>query len=108
MLLTKIVHVLILLLLTRIFDKMKDMSTKLTLTIEKEVIQTAKEYAKEKGQSLSELVENYFKLITMNRREIKPKELSPRVQQLRGIIKIKEEVDYKQILSEELAKKYGL
>ena len=87
---------------------MKDMSTKLTLTIEKEVIQTAKEYAKEKGQSLSELVENYFKLITMNRREIKPKELSPRVQQLRGIIKIKEEVDYKQILSEELAKKYGL
>ena len=84
------------------------MSTKLTLTLEKEVIQTAKEYAKEKGQSLSELVENYFKLITMNRREIKPKELSPRIQRLRGIIKTKEELDYKQILQEELEKKYGI
>ena len=47
------------------------MNTKLTLTIEKEVIETAKEYAKEKGQSLSEMVENYFKLITLSRREIK-------------------------------------
>lgn len=36
------------------------MNTKLTLTIEKEVIATAKAYAKEKGQSLSDLVENYF------------------------------------------------
>ncbi len=84
------------------------MSTKLTLTLEKEVIQTAKEYAKEKGQSLSELVENYFKLITMNRREIKPKELSPRIQRLRGIIKSKDKLDYKQILQEELEKKYGI
>ena len=84
------------------------MSTKLTLTLEKEVIETAKEYAKEKGQSLSELVENYFKLITMNRREIKSKELSPRIQRLRGIIKTKENLDYKQILQEELEKKYGI
>jgi len=84
------------------------MSTKLTLTIEKEVIQTAKEYAKEKGQSLSELVENYFKLITINRRELKPKELSPRIQRLRGIIKTKEKLDYKQILEEELTKKHGI
>ena len=84
------------------------MSTKLTLTLEKEVIKTAKEYAKEKGQSLSELVENYFKIITMNRREIKPKELSPRIQRLRGIIKTKEKLDYKQLLQEELEKKYGI
>jgi hypothetical protein len=36
------------------------MNTKLTLTLEKEVIEIAKKYAKEKGQSLSEIVENYF------------------------------------------------
>ena len=84
------------------------MNTKLTLTIQKEVIQIAKEYAKEKGQSLSELVENYFKLITINRREIKPEELSPRIQRLRGVIKTSEKLDYKQILTEELEKKYGL
>lgn len=83
------------------------MNTKLTLTIEKEVIETAKEYAKEKGQSLSELVENYFKLITLNRRKIKSKQLSPKVQKLRGIIKTNENIDYKQVLTEELSKKYG-
>ena len=83
------------------------MNTKLTLTIEKEVIQIAKEYAKEKGQSLSDLVENYFKLITNERRSLKANELSPRVKRLRGIIKTNKELSYKQILTEELLKKYG-
>lgn len=84
------------------------MNTKLTLTIEKEVIEIAKEYAKEKGQSLSEMVENYFKLITVNRRKVNPKQLSPKVQKLRGILKTNENIDYKQILTEELSKKYGI
>ncbi len=83
------------------------MNTKLTLTIEKEVIQIAKEYAKEKGQSLSDLVENYFKLITNERRPLKTKELSPRIKRLRGIIKTDKQLDYKEILTEELLKKYG-
>ncbi len=84
------------------------MNTKLTLTIEEEVIKVAKEYAKEKGQSLSDLVENYFKLITNERRQIKPEQLSPRVRRLRGIIKIEgNELDFKKILEEELTKKYG-
>lgn len=85
-----------------------EMNTKLTLTIQKEVIQVAKEYAKEKGQSLSQLVENYFKLISSSRRKIEPVELSARVQKLRGIIKTDGPVDYKAVLEEELSKKYGL
>jgi hypothetical protein len=84
------------------------MNTKLTLTIEKEVIEIAKKYAKEKSQSLSEMVENYFKLITVSRREIKEKHLSPKVRKLRGIIKIDQNMDYKQILTEELSKKYDI
>lgn len=84
------------------------MNTKLTLTIEKEIIEVTKEYAKEKGQSLSEIVENYFKLITINRRAIKPEQLSPRIRRLRGIIKASEKLDSKQILTEELSKKYGV
>ena len=84
------------------------MNTKLTLTIEKEVIELAKAYAKEKGQSLSEMVENYFKLITIDRRQIKPEELSPRIRRLRGIIKVDGKIDHKKILEEELAKKYGI
>ncbi len=81
------------------------MNTKLTLTLEKEVIEIAKEYAKERGQSLPELVENYFRIITVNKRKIKPEQLSPRIQRLRGILKVDDQIDYKQILTEELSKK---
>jgi predicted HicB family RNase H-like nuclease len=42
------------------------MNAKLTLTIEQEVIEKAKKYAKQKGRSLSDLVENYFKTITIS------------------------------------------
>ena len=81
------------------------MNTKLTLTIEKGVIKIAKQYGKEKGQSLSEMVENYFKFITVKRIKLKEKQLSPRVRKLRGIIKNHDNFDYKQILTEELSKK---
>ncbi|MEM6319607.1 MAG: DUF6364 family protein [Bacteroidota bacterium] len=83
------------------------MSTKLTLTIQKEVIEAAKGYAKESGQSLSEMVENYLKWIALDRRRIKPEQLSPRIRRLRGIIKTNKEVNHKQILQEEIAKKYN-
>ena len=84
------------------------MNTKLTLTIEKEIIDVAKKYAKEKGQSLSGLVENYLKLITTNKRPISADRLSPKTQRLRGIIKTVDKLNTKQILNEELSKKYGL
>jgi hypothetical protein len=82
------------------------MKSKLTLTIEKEIIEIAKEDAKEKGQSLSEIVENYFKFITFKRMKIKEKQLSLKVRKLRGIIKTDNNFDFKQILTEELSKKY--
>jgi hypothetical protein len=84
------------------------MNTKLTLTIEKEVIEIAKKYAKEKGQSLSEMVENYFKLVTDNRDKVSEEELSYKVKKLRGIIKTETDFDYKKVLTEELSKKYGI
>ncbi|WP_188458752.1 DUF6364 family protein [Psychroflexus planctonicus] len=79
------------------------MNTKLTLTLEKEVIQTAKEYAKEQGISLSQIVENYFKLITVSKRDNKPEVLPSKVQKLRGIIKVDEDFDYKKTLTQELS-----
>lgn len=82
------------------------MNTKLTLTIEKEVIKEAKEYAKEKGQSLSDLVENYFKLLTKDERKIKANQLSPRIKRLRGILKADKDFDYKNELEKELSNKY--
>ncbi|GGE37885.1 hypothetical protein GCM10010832_17710 [Psychroflexus planctonicus] len=88
---------------TGIFDKNLIMNTKLTLTLEKEVIQTAKEYAKEQGISLSQIVENYFKLITVSKRDNKPEVLPSKVQKLRGIIKVDEDFDYKKTLTQELS-----
>jgi hypothetical protein len=84
------------------------MNTKLTLTIEKEVIDVAKVYAKEKGQSLSEMVENYFKILTSERGEFQERQLSSKVRKLRGIIRVEKNLNYQEILTEELSKKYGL
>ena len=40
------------------------MTTKLTLTMEDEVISSTKKYARQKGKSLSDIVENYLKSIS--------------------------------------------
>lgn len=40
------------------------METKLTLSLDKEIIERAKKYAKERHTSLSNMVENYFNFIT--------------------------------------------
>jgi hypothetical protein len=83
------------------------MNTKLTLTLEKEVIEIAKEYAKEKGQSLSELVENYFKLLTKDSKTEEMVELSQKVKSLKGILKVDQDFDYKKVLEEEIIRKHG-
>ena len=83
------------------------MNTKLTLTLEKKVIEIAKEYAKEKGQSLSELVENYFKLLTKDSKAEEMVELSQKVKSLKGILKVDQDFDYKKVLEEEIIRKHG-
>ena len=40
------------------------MNTKLTLTIERDIIERAKNYAKDKNRSLSDIIENYLKILT--------------------------------------------
>ena len=40
------------------------MNTKLTLTIEESVIAKAKKYAKDKYRSLTDIIENYLKVLT--------------------------------------------
>lgn len=40
--------------------------------------------------------------------KIKEEQLSPKVRKLRGIINTKENLDYKEILVEELSKKHGI
>lgn len=70
------------------------METKLTLKMDQEVIQSAKDYAESNKRSLSRLVEDYFrKLIS----EKDPKnKFSPLVEELSGVISEKdlEKLDY--------------
>lgn len=81
------------------------MTTKLTLTIEKNVIETAKSYAQKKGRSLSGLVENYLKSLSGNENETG--NFSPKVKRLLGAIKLPDDFVYKETLGEEIEKKYG-
>jgi threonine synthase len=81
------------------------MTTKLTLTIEQEVIKTAKTYAQKKGRSLSDLIENYLKTLVHTEKD--SEELSPRVKRLVGSVKLPENFDYKKTLEEEIIKKHG-
>lgn len=81
------------------------MTTKLTLTIEQEVIKVAKTYARRKGRSLSDLIENYLKTLTA--KTSNKEDLSPKVKKLMGTIKLPKDFDYKKSLAEELTKKYS-
>lgn len=80
------------------------MTTKLTLTIDDSVINSAKKYAHKKGKSLSGIVENYLRSITA--KEDTGEALSPEVSKLMGVIKLPKDFDYKKELGNALAKKY--
>ena len=60
------------------------MNTKLTLTIEQEVIKKAKEYAKDKNRSLSDIIENYLKMLTKEEHKEIAKKNNPVVKSLKG------------------------
>jgi len=81
------------------------MNTKLTLTIEQAVIENAKQYAKQKNRSLSDLIESYLKALTIEKAEKKTND-SPIVQSLKGSFKMPENFDYKKALSNSLSEKY--
>ena len=81
------------------------MDAKLTLNIDKDVASKAKVYARKEGRSLSDLVENYLKLLTKNS-TIEDSEYTPLVKSLLGCITLPEDFDYKKEISEYLSKKY--
>lgn len=83
------------------------MNTKLTLTIEQEIIKRAKAYAKDKNRSLSDIIENYLKMLTKEEQKERPKQLTPIVKSLKGSFKMpKKDMDYKKELRDRLGKKY--
>lgn len=80
------------------------MITKLTLTVEKDVIEQVKIYAKKSGKSLSEMVQNYF-LQVLNK-ENDESDISVEVKKIAGKIKLPQDFNDNDEKRNYLEKKY--
>ena len=77
------------------------MQTKLTLRLEDQLIEQAKCYAAHAGKSVSQIVADYFKLLTTEKiKSVSP--ATPVTQSLRGLLRESklDEKDYKKYLEE--------
>ncbi|MBI5140929.1 MAG: hypothetical protein HZA20_01900 [Nitrospirae bacterium] len=73
------------------------MNKKLTLLLDESVIEQAKTFAEQHKESLSGMVEKYFKyLVSGNRNKGTIAKISPEIAALTGIIHIPDAVDIKQ------------
>lgn len=93
--------------MTYIFSKTTRlvMKSKLTLRLDESLIKRAKERAKEKGTSVSQMVADYFALIESNQPNQKQK-LPPITKSLTGILKDFDiqETDHKKYLEDKYLK----
>ena len=80
------------------------MNTKLTLNLDKDVIEEAKTYAKDHKVSLSKLIENYLTSLTTSKE--KSRKVSPLVESLTGVIPSEAQDDRKGY-REFISKKYS-
>lgn len=81
------------------------MNTKLTLSLDQKIIESAKDYAKKHNISLSFLIENYLQKLISEYQfdEVKKGSI---VEELSGIINLENDFDHKKELHDHLNKKY--
>lgn len=82
------------------------MDTKLTLRLNKDVIEKAKEYASSHKISLSKMVESYLDSITKEKLENEKITITPFVKSLSGVIDLPSDFDYKKAYRNYLEEKY--
>lgn len=84
------------------------MDTKLTLKLDKQVIEEAKKYAASHQQSLSDIIESYLKTLVSKEPKTRGKEIeiSPFVKSLATGIKLPPDFDAKKDYNEYLERKY--
>lgn len=82
------------------------MNTKLTLHLDEHIIEQARLYAQSRQQSLSALVENYFRFLAGRERSLKSSDISPAVRELSGIIRLDEPDDSREKYTDYLMEKY--
>ena len=80
------------------------MGKKLTLSLDKTIIENAKKYAKSNNVSLSKLIESY--LGTLTKRKKSTVEITPLVESLSGVISLDKDFDAKNAYADYLIKKY--
>ncbi|MCA6423698.1 MAG: hypothetical protein IM568_12925 [Flavobacterium sp.] len=86
------------------------MNTKLILSLEKEVIEKAKIYAKGTGRSLSEMVENYFRnLISKSEKNNnESNDIEERLKKITGVVTLPHDFDIEKAKEEYHKEKYGV
>lgn len=84
------------------------MDAKLTLKLDKEVIEAAKKYAADQGQSLSRMIENYLRFITDKKNtQIAEDGITPYVRSISTGVSIPADAEKSKEFLEYLAKKHS-
>lgn len=82
------------------------MNTKLTLSLDKEIIEQAKIYAKGTGRSLSEMVESYFKSLSNPKRKSEEDDAQKKLDKISGIVTLPPDYDEKETVLNYLEEKH--
>ncbi len=86
------------------------MNTKLTLSLNKDVIELAKQEAAARGISLSKMIEQLLSGLTSKKTDKKGRrkqKISAKVRSLRGIVSLPPDLDLKKEYGDHLIKKYS-
>lgn len=82
------------------------MNTKLTLTIDKSVIEKAKGYAKKSGRSLSDLIESYLQRL-ISESELAEESVPEEFKDLFGSVNLPENLDDKAAIRQIMREKHA-
>ena len=80
------------------------MNAKLTIKLNSAVIDRAKNYAKKRNTSLSQMIESYLDSVT--KQEKSGIEITPLVKSLSGVIELPPDFDYRKNFTDYLTQKY--
>ncbi len=80
------------------------MDKKLTLSLDKTIIESAKNYAKSNNISLSKLIESY--LMTLTRQKRNSTDITPLVESLSGLLTLDKDFDVKDAYADYSIEKY--
>lgn len=82
------------------------MDKKLTLSLNQNIIEKAKKYAKRNKTSLSKMIETYFDSLTSAQNDEGEIVITPLVESLCGVIELPKDFDYKKSKAKYLQEKY--